>query len=323
MLLRKLGANPLEVFAEAGVPLSLFDNPDNLIGYSARSRLLQHCADSTGCPHFGLLVGAQNDLPKLGLIGLLVKFSPNVGVALRNLTRYQHLHVRGASTSLTTHGNSTTLAYEMHALGVGPAAQSADGAVASLFNFMRSLCGPKWKPSEVQFSHREPVDVAPFRQFFGAPLRFNAEQNALVFPAHWLRQPMPDADPELRQLLHAQIDALEARHGSEFHEQVRSVLRSALLTSHARADQVAALFSMHARTLNRRLNAFGTSFLQLADEVRFEVARQMLEESTMEMNEIAGMLDYANASAFGRAFKRWSGATPAYWRATQRDSARR
>jgi AraC-like DNA-binding protein len=78
---------------------------------------------------------------------------------------------------------------------------------------------------------------------------------------------------------------------------------------------VAALFSMHSRTLNRRLNAFGTSFRDLVDEVRFEIARQMLEDSSMDVTQIADMLDYADASAFTRAFRRWSGATPARWRA--------
>jgi len=107
------------------------------------------------------------------------------------------------------------------------------------------------------------------------------------------------------------------RHSDDVPEQVRSVLRSALVTGHARADRVAALFSMHSRTLNRRLNAFGTGFRELADEGRFEVARQMLEDSAMKVSRIAAMLDYADASAFTRAFRRWSGTTPAQWRANR------
>jgi AraC-like DNA-binding protein len=95
------------------------------------------------------------------------------------------------------------------------------------------------------------------------------------------------------------------------------VLRTALVTGHAKSDQVAALFSMHCRTLNRRLNAFGTGFQKLVDEGRFEIARQMLEDSATEVAQIAGLLDYADASAFTRAFRRWSGTTPARWRATR------
>lgn len=141
-----------------------------------------------------------------------------------------------------------------------------------------------------------------------------------MFSTEWLHRRLPDADPELRRLLQKQIDALEARYHEDFPEQVRSVLRTALLTGHAMADQVAALFSMHSRTLNRRLNAFGTGFQALVDEGRFEIARQMLEDSALLVSEIAASLDYADPSAFTRAFRRWSGTTPAAWRAKRKGS---
>ena len=112
-----------------------------------------------------------------------------------------------------------------------------------------------------------------------------------------------------------QIDALDVRHPDDFPEQVRSVLRTALVTGQAGAEQVAALFGMHSRTLNRRLNAFGTHFRVLVDEGRFEIARQLLENSAMEIGRIAWLLGYAEPSAFTRAFRRWSGTTPARWRA--------
>jgi AraC-like DNA-binding protein len=71
---------------------------------------------------------------------------------------------------------------------------------------------------------------------------------------------------------------------------------------------------MHSHTLSRRLKALGTSYQELLDESRFEVARQLLKHSRMEISEIAGMLDYAGARSFIRAFRRWSGTTPARWR---------
>ena len=71
------------------------------------------------------------------------------------------------------------------------------------------------------------------------------------------------------------------------------------------------------RTLYRRLDAFGVGFRELVDEGRFEIARQMLGDSAMDVSQIAALLDYADASAFTRAFRRWSGTTPARWRATR------
>lgn len=317
-MLRGLGADPAEVLTEAGFDPALFADPDSLISYAARSRLVAHCVARTGCRHFGLLVGQHGRLSSLGLVGFLVQNAPDVGTALESLVRYLHLHVRGAATSLAVHGDSAILGYDIYQPHVAATDQIGDGAVATMFNILRSLCGPEWKPTEVLFAHRKPLDVGPFRRFFRAPLRFDAEQNAVVFAARWLSRRLPQADPELRRLLQKQIDALEARHRGDFPGQVRALLRTALLTGHGSADQVAALFSMHSRTLNRRLSEFGTSLRELVDEGRFEIARQMLQDSTADVNRIAASLGYADASAFTRAFRRWSGTTPAVWRANQR-----
>ena len=217
--------------------------------------------------------------------------------------------------TLTVEGGSAFFAYGIYSPEAEAADQILDGAMAIAFNIMRQLCGTAWKPVEVMFAHRKPADTAPFRQFFQAPLRFDAERSALVFSADWLERPVHAADPELRRLLQKQIDALAARYDGDFPDQVRGVLRTALLTGQTKADQIAALFSMHSRTLNRRLMDFGVSFQQLVDEGRFEIARQMLETTDMEASEIAAALHYADASAFTRAFRRWSGITPALWRA--------
>jgi AraC-like DNA-binding protein len=86
-------------------------------------------------------------------------------------------------------------------------------------------------------------------------------------------------------------------------------------------EDVAPMFSMHSRTLHRRLGEFDVTFKTLADETRFEIARQMLKDSATPINQIAEALDYADASAFTRAFRRWTKTTPAAWRAAA-DGAR-
>ncbi|MGL6112986.1 MAG: AraC family transcriptional regulator [Rubrivivax sp.] len=314
-VLRSLGADPAKVFADAHVDLSLFSGPDGLISLAARGRLARQCVAATGCAHFGLLVGQRNGLANLGLVGLLVKYSPDVGTALRSLVRHFHLRVHGTVVTLAVDGDLVSLGYEIYQRYSEASDQIADGALASLFNFLRELCGPAWAPSEARFAHREPADTGPFRRFFKCPLSFDAGQNVLVFDVGWLNHRMSTDDPALRTLLLKQIDALEAGHAGDLPAQVRSVLRTALLTRHVKAEQIAALFSMHSRTLARHLAARGTRFQVLVDEVRFEIARQMLEHSTMEVREVAAALDYADASAFTRAFRRWSGTTPAEWRA--------
>jgi AraC-like DNA-binding protein len=313
-VLEALGFDPAVVLAEAGVDIDLFDDPDNLFTYSARGRLLAHCAARTECPHLGLLVGQRCGLDSLGLVGLLVKYSPDVGTALRNLERYMTIHVRGAVPSITIEGKSAVLSYVAYQRRVEGAEQTGDGAVAANLNVMRALCGAGWEPSEARFVHRRPVDVRPFRRFFRSPLRFDADQYALVFPASWLGRKLPGDDAELRRWLRKEIGRLAARYREDFPEQVRSVLRTSLLTGHAKADEVAALFSMHSRTLLRRLDAHGTGFQELVDEGRFDIARQMLGDTSLDVGDIAASLGYARPSAFTRAFRRWSGTTPRLWR---------
>jgi AraC-like DNA-binding protein len=320
-VLQSLGANPAEVLAEAGFDLNLLDDPDTRVSYAARNRLLAHCAARTHCAHFGLLVGQRMGLDTLGLMGLLVRYSPDVGTALRSLVRYTPLHVRGAVTTLEVRGNVAMLAYKIYQPRVEATDQVADGSIATLFNAMRELCGAEWKPIEVRFAHRKPADVGPFRRFFRAPLQFDAEESAVVFSADWMNHPLAGDDPELRRLLQKQIDAIEVRHGDNFPDQVRSVLRTTIVTEYRKADRIAALFSMHSCALARRLKAFGVGFQDLVDETRFEIARQMLNDSAMEVSQIAALLGYANASAFTRAFRRWSGTTPARWRATRTHAA--
>jgi AraC-like DNA-binding protein len=313
-VLESLGAKPAEVFAEAGVDLGLFDDPENLIALPALGSLVKRCVARTGCQHFGLLVGQRGGLQSLGLVGLVVRFSPDVETALRSLGRYMHLYHGGQITTLVEEAGTAVVTYDLYEPGTEAVDQIGDGAVAILFNIMRALCGPDWLPREVQLAHRKPADVQPFRRFFRAPLLFDAERDALVMSSHWLTRRLPGADPGLQRLLQSQIDALEARHGEDFPEHVRSVLRAGLLTRHASAEQVAALFSMHSRTLTRRLEACGTSFKALADEGRFTIATQLLGGTSLEVQEIAAALDYADASAFTRAFRRWTGTTPGAWR---------
>jgi AraC-like DNA-binding protein len=313
-VLRDLGADPAEVCAAAGFDVRLFDDPASLVTFRAASHLFRASTERTGCPHFGLLQGQKSGLDSLGLVGLLAKYSPDVGTALRSLVRYLYLHIRGAVTTFEESGKSAMLAYEIYAPGAEATDQIADAALGTAFNVLVALCGPHWKPIEVRFEHRKPSELAPYHRFFQAPLRFDMDENALVFAASWLTRPLPPVEPELNRLLRAKIDALEAQYRGQFPEQVRSILRTALLADHGSADQIATLLSMHTRTLHRRLTASGTNFRALVEECRYEIARQMLDDTDADVGQVAAMLNYADTSAFARAFRRWSGTTPSDWR---------
>ena len=130
-----------------------------------------------------------------------------------------------------------------------------------------------------------------------------------------LQPRLPESHADLRFSLQRQIDSLASRLSDNFPEKVRTVLRATLASGDSSAERVAAVFSMHPRTLYRRLKAFGIGYRQLVDETRFELAQQQLRDSNASISQIALMLQYADSRAFIRAFRRWSGTTPARWRA--------
>jgi AraC-like DNA-binding protein len=179
---------------------------------------------------------------------------------------------------------------------------------------MRELWGSRWAPEEVLFSRAKPADVGAYRRFFHAPCRFDRERTAILFPATLLNNPMPEANPEwLRTLEH---QALKIGKG-ELLSRLRRALRILLLSGRSSAREVAALLFLHRRTLDRRLRDQGTNFRQLLDEVRFEVARQLLDNTQLPLTDIAASLGYSESSAFTRAFRRWCGAAPSRRRRTQ------
>ena len=119
----------------------------------------------------------------------------------------------------------------------------------------------------------------------------------------------------LHELFAERIAELEAAPEVDFKDELRRILRSTLLNRNCSADTIANLFSMHRRTLNRRLRGEGTGFRTIVEEMRFEIACQMLAGTTMPFIQIAAALSFSEASAFSRAFRRWSGQTPTAWRA--------
>lgn len=188
---------------------------------------------------------------------------------------------------------------------------------------MRSLCGRDWNPSEVLLSRRRPRDPAPWVRHFRAPIRFDAGQSAIDFPSHWLEHRLPSADSMLHQHLVAEADALHLRNDDGPVGDVRRLVHSAMARGgKCTADGVATQLGMHERTLNRRLQSDGTTFHRQLDAVRHEVSLRLLSTTAMRLAEIAATLGYADASAFVRAFRRWSGTTPEGWQRAH-DSAGR
>ena len=166
----------------------------------------------------------------------------------------------------------------------------------------------------------KPKELTPYRRHFRAPLRFGAEHSAIVFPTADLDRPLPGADPSAYARGLQILDELYASEGKGFADKVLLLLRRYFVTGSGfegiDLHKAARLFTLHPRTLNRRLRAEGTTFSMLLAEARYEIARQMLRDTHLQTSEIASALGYADSASFIHAFRRWSGITPSAWRSS-------
>jgi AraC-like DNA-binding protein len=191
-------------------------------------------------------------------------------------------------------------------------------ALATVTNILRGLCGAEWAPLEVLLPRSAPRDTAPYAGFFRAPVRFDQEVAALVFPAELLKQRITGEDPVVRRRIEARLRRLEADQPASLTDKLREYLQAAVTRQRCKAERVARLRLVTRRTLSRRLKAEGTSFRQLNNESHFAVAKQLLVDTSMSLTEISGALNFSEPAAFTHAFRRWSGTTPSAWRRVNR-----
>ena len=206
-LIRQLGADPEPIIAGAGLAPGALDDPANRIPYEGFARLLRDAAARTGCPHFGLLAGGAWHLPDLGETGELMRHAPTVGQGLEEFIVHHHLNSGGGVAFLVRREGFVDFGYAIHIPVAGSTAAIYDGVMAAAVNFLRELLGSEWSPSEVLLPRSAPADPAPYRRFFRAPVRFNAEFAALRFPEDWLARPVEGADPARLRLARARVGA--------------------------------------------------------------------------------------------------------------------
>ncbi|MGB0133737.1 AraC family transcriptional regulator [Dokdonella sp.] len=319
-LLEQFGVSLDSLLSESGLPIGLFEHPDNLIPFREGTRLMGLCADRTGCPHFGLLMGEATPLEAYGIVADLMKSAADVRAALKLMCRFMTLADGGGLLTLSEINQFASFSYTVYEPGVERADVLGDNALAVSFSVLRTLCGPKWRPHEILFSRSRPADIQPYVDILRAPLRFDVEQSAVVFDRAWLDVELVSADPARLRMLEAKARAMEAGETGNLVAQVRRVVRRQLLSGTCSMQSVAAELGMHRRTLDRRLQAFDLAFKTLSDEVRYDVSRQLLADTAMPVIAIAQSLHYTDPSAFTRAFRRWSGTTPSRWRQSERRS---
>jgi len=266
-------------------------------------------------PALGLSLGARQTPHAWGLAGVAMQTCATLGEAI-------HLAIenQGHAGSILEHrlSQSGTLGQlsaepKVFDLQIEPflVAESFASSVAVL----RSLVGPSFNPARVELAFASHGHEALYQNFFRCPVHFNAAAHRLSVDLRWYEAKLPGYERGASELVRAQLSGLlRARPGQDDLLETLSQRMRIDIEEPPRQRDLAQQINISERTLRRRLGEQSTSFLALRDSARFERARDLLKNSTLTVNEIADLVGYADARAFRRAFKRWSGMLPTDFR---------
>jgi AraC-like DNA-binding protein len=312
---RRLGSNPAEILAEAGLGPAALDHPDKTIPYAAMGILLETAARQTRCPHFGLELGCGVGLSSLGLVGQMMRHAPTVGTALRDFSANHHRSSRGGVVYLLLGKDHGCWGYAIYHPGMIGSRHVYDAAAMIGLNILRELAGGKQIGSiDLLLSHSEPKDMTPYRRSLKIRFSFDCDQTAFLLPRTMVDQPVEGADPTICKELQNSVNSLSAAGELDVVSALRRTLRIALIGGNVSAVAISAQMGMNRRTLQRRLEAEGTNFQLILDETRYEFAMQLLAHTKLSVAEISLIVGYSEASVLTRGFTQWTGMTPSRWR---------
>lgn len=312
----------LEVLAKTGIGIEDFPNPDTRVPHRVVIGMLEQAVERLNDPLIGLKAGDLVDPGDFDVLEHAARCAANLGEAMESMARYCALINEAADVSLVPVGNLVEWRFRItDGLRQPPAAN--DFVVASSLAFSRRNATEYEPPVEVRFMHERPAYAAEYERRFAAKVSFGAPCNVIVLRRERLLVPMKLNNPRMKAAFEHQAEQLLGRLedrrsiAGRVREDVTAQFRMGSVSMHATARRLA----MSVATLRRRLEEEGTTFSEIVDDLRRELAERYLGEPRSAISEIAFLLGFSNVTAFGRAFKRWTGVSPTEYRATTRRSA--
>jgi AraC-like DNA-binding protein len=262
--------------------------------------------------------GAERYSPgDYGLVGFVAMNSATFGEALHHVVRYVGLWTDDPGMDLREDG-TLTVAYRWPFADSPGMRAATEAAPAEILHGARLLTQRRITPREVRFSHAAPKDPRATEAFFGCPVRFDADDIAMLFDPADFALPLPKADAQLGAYLRTLANQALDKRGdvpSSPLVRIRELIAEELQRGVPSLEEVARRMATSERTLRRRLEESGTSFRALLDETRAELARGYVRNKDLPLTEVAFLLGFSEPSAFHRAFKRWTDTTPSAFRA--------
>ncbi|SDH31742.1 AraC-type DNA-binding protein [Pseudomonas flavescens] len=305
--------NAHELLAGSGIAAADLQRPEMRISIAQERQVFRN---ATGWRQdLGLLLGRRMHVSSYGLLGFSLLSAPTLGEALAVAFSFPALLGTLFDLRLHRDGSRAWIEASHYRDTAELETFNTEFCLASLKLICDDLLGRPLPLEAARFSHRAPRYQRQYRRDFACAVRFNAADNAIVFDSQWLDRRLPLADPVTHR------DTLERcrQLNREFisHQALISRVRQLLASQLPMApglDGLARQLRCSSRTLRRQLQEVGSSYQTLLDELRFEQARQLLDQERLPVARIAEALGYSETASFRHAFQRWSGVSPSRYR---------
>lgn len=263
----------------------------------------------------GLDIGARTQAHHIGMLGYLAIYSDTLVQALTRFSRFQRLLHNMAPSKVYVEDDDLIVWWDPAA---GTSSLLSDQVLVSgLITLIRRHGGePNVTPHLVEFPQPRPADTSAYEAFFNCPVVFGRQALTVRLPAQHMNRPVSTRDPHLMSLLERQAEAMlqELPDRDALLKQLRHHISMSLQDGTPEFADVATRMGMAERTLYRYLQERGLRYKVILNELRFQLASDYMRDPKLSLPEIALLLGYAEQSAFSRAFKEWSGETPASYR---------
>jgi AraC-like DNA-binding protein len=310
----------VDLLAAIDLSPTVVANADDRLSHSKLVALWQEIVRRSGDPAIGLRLAELTQLETFNVTGYAMSHSPTLGKALDRLVRYSRLLYEGMEFVLAVQPGMAILSYRaVNSALVLPLA-SVSWTLANIVLWARRSLGTEWPLSKVHLQAPMPVTSTPYRRLFRTTVTFDQPLNALIFEASWLDHALVNANSGLCELLdrYAESLLLKLPKTEGFVAQLQHLLAEELRGREPKLETIATQLGYSPRTLQRKLQQAGTSFQQVLDTIRRELAVQYLQDTQLTTSEIAFLLGFSENSAFNRAFRRWTAMTPGEYRKRER-----
>ncbi|RMA82350.1 AraC family transcriptional regulator [Umboniibacter marinipuniceus] len=309
------GVNGDKLLREAGIDVSVCGDPNTRLPSPKLNKLWDLAERATGDPRFGLSVPMFVHATTLHAMTMANFAATSLYDAFSRSARFSRI----ITTTMQFALNKQDGVYQIEYLLTEPNSLSHHGVEASMLLCVRMAreidLNPENKPIAVHLKRREDNDRDFFEQAFGCPVHFESERWFIEMDAAQVEAPLPTANPEILQSCERIMAEYLARMDkADISHRVYQLILELLVAGEPSQERVADALHMSTRSLHRKLTAAGTNFKSLLDNTRRELAMQYIRQSNLSIADITYNLGFYDASSFSRAFKRWTGMSPAKYR---------